>query len=96
MVGKDVGYTGSGLQELNVISPDNDLDCCYPNGCSRVMDTVVEFYYHNGVVSEILGTVRLVRCWLMSPPDRKIGSVSTLSVVVGEMFKRSRPRMVKD
>ena len=32
----------------------------------------------------------------MSPQDRKIGSVSTLSVVVGEMFKRSRPRMVKD
>ena len=51
------------------------------------MDAVVEFYYHNGVVSEILGTVRLVRCWLLSPPDRKISSVNTLSVVVSEMFK---------
>ena len=60
------------------------------------MDAVAEFYYHNGVVSEILGTVRLVRCWLLSPPARKISSVNTLSVVVSEMFKRSRPRMVKD
>ena len=51
----------------------------------------VEFYYHSGVVSEILGTVRLVRCWLLSPPDRKISSVvSTLSVVVGEMFKKEK------
>ncbi len=51
------------------------------------MDAVVEFYYHSGVVSEILGTVRLGRCWLLSPPDRKISSVDSLSVVVSEMFK---------
>ena len=72
---------GSGLQELGVLWPGN--------GLTTVIQTdAVEFYYHSGVVSEILGTVRLVRCWLLSPPDRKISSVDSLSVVVSEMFKK--------
>ena len=66
---------------------------CY--GQAMVLTTAiqmdaVEFYYHSGVVSEILGTVRLVRCWLLSPPDRKISSVNTLSVVVSGMFKKEK------
>ena len=58
----------------------------------------VEFYHHSGVVSEYkcsFGTVRWSGIGWCPPQNRKIGSVSTLSVVVGEMFKRSRPRMVK-
>ena len=72
---------GSGLQELDVLWPGNGFDYCYPDGCSS------QNHCHSGVVSEILSTVRLGRCWLLSPPDRKISSVDSLSVVVSEMFK---------
>ena len=63
---------------------------CY--GQAMVLTTViqtdaVESYYHSGVVLEILGTVRLGRCWLLSPPDRTLSSVDSSSVVVSEMFK---------
>ena len=71
---------GSGLQELDVLWPGNGFDYCYPDGCSRVL--LPQWY-----CVRILGTVLVVWCWLLSPPDRKISSVNTLSVVVGEMFK---------
>jgi len=60
VVGNYVGYTGSGLQELEVISPGN--------GLTTVIQTdAVESYHHSGVVSEILGAARLVWRWLVSP-----------------------------
>ena len=54
--------TGSGLQELEVVSSDNGFDA--------IQTDAVEFYYYSGVVSEYkcgLGTVLLVWCWLVSP-----------------------------
>ena len=75
-----------------MISPGNGLT-------TAIQTDAVEYYHDSGVVSEYeyeFGTVQPIWCWLVSPQDRKISSVSTLSVVVGEMFKRSRPRMVKD
>ena len=45
MVGNYAGYTGSGLQELDMISPGNSLT-------TAIQTDAVEFYYHSGVVSE--------------------------------------------
>ena len=80
------------LQELEVISPGNGLT-------TAIQTDAVEYYHDSGVVSEYeyeFGTVQPIWCWLVSPQDRKISSVATLSVVVSEMFKRNRSRLVKD
>ena len=80
-----------GLQELEVISPGNGLT-------TAIQTDAVEYYHDSGVVSEYeyeFGTVQPIWCWLVSPQDRKISSVATLSVVGSEMFKRNRSRLVK-